>query len=97
LFGTTETTEGIALETKTPKKGSTSETATPTAVSAGEYFGEVKEELSKISWTPKEELVVYTKIIVIATFILGMSIYVVDLIIQAALNGLGHFIRLLTV
>lgn len=96
MHGTTGTTEGIALETKTLKKGSTSETAAPSAVSAGEYFGEVKGELSKITWTTKEELVVYTKIVVIATFVLGMSIYLVDLVIQATLNGLGHFIRLLT-
>jgi len=63
---------------------------------AGEFFGDVKGELFKISWTSKEELQVYTRIVVIATFVLGMCIYGMDLVIQNVLAGLGAFIRLIT-
>lgn len=59
-----------------------------------EYFGEVKQEFKAISWTPKEELATYTKVVVGATFIFGMFIYVVDLLIQGTLQGLSLFARL---
>lgn len=63
--------------------------------SPGAFLGEVKGELGRITWTSKEELQVYTKIVVIATFFLGMAIYASDLTIQSILKGLGvifHFI-----
>lgn len=53
------------------------------------FFGEVKEEFGKISWTDPQELRAYTKIVVSATFILGLGIYVIDLCIQSALGLLG--------
>lgn len=68
-----------------------------TEVSAGnvvDFVGDVKVELKKISWTSPEELRVYTKIVVAMTFILGLSIYVIDLLIQSVLIGLNHFFRL---
>lgn len=58
-----------------------------------EFIGDVKGELSKINWTSPEELKVYTKVVVAATFFLGMSLYIVDLLIQATLNGLDMLIR----
>lgn len=45
-----------------------------------------KEELKKVSWTTKEELKLFTKIVVAATFILGLSIYLVDLSIKGCLQ-----------
>lgn len=59
-----------------------------------DFFGDVKAELKKINWTSPEELKVYTKIVVGMTFILGMSIYLVDLTIQSFLLGLGYLFRL---
>lgn len=58
-----------------------------------DFVGDVKTELKKISWTTPEELQVYTKIVVAMTFFLGMSIYIIDLIIQSFLTGLNHLFQ----
>lgn len=68
----------------------------PNPLKAGEFIGEVKGELKRIHWTSKEELKVYTRIVVIATFMLGMSIYVVDLLLRSSLAGLSAIMRLIT-
>ena len=60
------------------------------------FFGEVKQEFKKISWTEKDELKVYTKVVVAFTFVFGMSVLFTDVIIQNALAGLNGFIRLIT-
>ena len=54
-----------------------------------ELLGEIKDELTKISWTSPEELKIYTQIVVGATFFFGIGIYMIDLFIQSILNGLG--------
>lgn len=51
-----------------------------------EFFTSLKAEIFKINWTTKEELIVYTRIIVISVFTFGMAIYATDLIIQSVLN-----------
>ncbi|MBB64028.1 MAG: preprotein translocase subunit SecE [Waddliaceae bacterium] len=56
-------------------------------------IGDVKSELQKISWTNKEELQAYTKMVVIATFLCAFGIYLVDLGIQGML-GLVNLIFL---
>lgn len=61
-----------------------------------DFFGDVKSELKKINWTSYDELRVYTKIVVVATFLFGMGIYVMDLLIQTSLSVLEYFIRLIS-
>jgi preprotein translocase subunit SecE len=61
-----------------------------------DFLGDVKSEFKKISWTSPEELKTYTKIVVVATFLLGMGIYIMDLAIQFALNALGFLVRLIS-
>jgi len=59
------------------------------------FFPSMKEEMKKVTWTTKEELLVCTKIVVGAIFALGLGIYGVDLLIQMVLHGiklLAHFI-----
>jgi preprotein translocase SecE subunit len=58
-------------------------------------FEEIKAEFFRISWTKKEERNIYTKVVVVATFILGMAIYASDLLIQSALWSLSTLFRLL--
>lgn len=70
--------------------------AAATSGSIVDFFGDVKAEFKKINWTSPEELKAYTKIVVGATFFLGMGIYCIDLFIQAFLNGLNVFIRWIT-
>lgn len=56
---------------------------------AREFFSDVRAEITKVSWTSKDELIFYTKVVVISTLVLGLSIYGLDLFIQAVLNTLN--------
>jgi preprotein translocase subunit SecE len=94
----------VAVEVKTMETKKT-QLATPANVNANQssivsgqwqgFLGDVKSEFKKITWTSPEELVSYTKIVVAATFLLGMGIYVMDLAIQLCLAGLGVVLRLI--
>ena len=83
-----------SIDTKKARK----ETATSTSVQTKQtshYIADVKAEFNKINWTSKEELQTYTKIVVGATFVCGMGVYVVDLIIRGGLSfleGIARFI-----
>ena len=59
------------------------------------YIRELKEELQKVTWTTKDELALCTKIVVGATFMLGLGIYIADLVIKGFLNGIGSFVHLI--
>jgi preprotein translocase subunit SecE len=50
---------------------------------------QLKEELKKITWTSKEELKFCTKVVIGATFVFGIGIYLVDLLIKGILMGLS--------
>lgn len=60
------------------------------------FFGEVKVELKKISWTSKEELQAYTKIVIAATFLFGLVIYFMDVLIQQCLSTINVVLRFIT-
>ena len=60
-----------------------------------DIVGEVKQEFLKITWTAADELKVYTKVVVGATFFCGMATYLVDLLIQGGLSALNAFFRVL--
>jgi preprotein translocase subunit SecE len=68
---------------------------TETKPSKTSYVRELKEELRKVTWTSKEELLVFTKIVVGATFALGIGIYGIDLLIKGVLNGFGALVHLI--
>lgn len=53
------------------------------------FVAEVKSEIGRVTWTSKEELLSYTKIVVLATLFFGMAIYFTDLFIQTVLNFLN--------
>ncbi len=53
------------------------------------FFREVQNELKKVTWTSKAELIMSTKAVMIATFLFGIAIYACDLAIHAVINGLG--------
>lgn len=61
-----------------------------------QFVTDVKDEIQKITWTNREELIIYTQIVVVATFLFGMAIYLWDLIIQAALAGLHGIVSLIS-
>ena len=58
------------------------------------YFREVRHELAKVAWTPRGELWLCAKIVVVATFIFGFAIYLVDLSIRALLESIGSLMRM---
>lgn len=59
------------------------------------FIGDVKSEIRRVTWTSPEELKSYTKIIVFATFLFGLGIYSVDLMIQRVLDGIGVLLQVL--
>lgn len=59
------------------------------------YFREVQNELKKVTWTSKVELIFCTKAVIFATFFFGFAIYGVDLLIHGALNGVMSFLRMI--
>ena len=50
------------------------------------YVQELKDELKKVSWTTRDELLFSTKTVVLATFVFGMGIYLIDFFIKGCLD-----------
>ncbi len=59
------------------------------------YFREVLNELKKVTWTSKAELILCTKSVIIAIFLFGLAIYLMDLVIRGGLNGVATFFRMI--
>jgi len=59
------------------------------------YFREVQNELKKVTWTSKEELLLCTKAVVLATLAFGLAIYLVDLAIRGSLEFAGVIFRMI--
>lgn len=57
------------------------------------YFREVLNELKRVSWTSKDELILCTKAVIIATFLFGFGIYIVDLGIRGVLELASVLVR----
>jgi len=59
------------------------------------YFREVQNELKKVTWTSKAELILCTKAVIIATFAFGFSIYFVDLAIRGLMDSASSVVRMI--
>ncbi|MEN9654896.1 MAG: preprotein translocase SecE [Chlamydiota bacterium] len=57
------------------------------------YFREVQNELKKVTWTSKGELIFSTKAVIIATLLFGFGIYFVDLAIRGGLALVGQLFQ----
>jgi preprotein translocase subunit SecE len=62
---------------------------------AESFLGDIKSEFKKITWTSKEELKDYTRIVIATTFVCGFGVYFVDLFIRGFLNALEAVVRLI--
>lgn len=62
---------------------------------SGSFLNDIREELTKVSWPAKDELMTCTKIVISATFIFGMGIYLADLTIKGVLDGISTVTRVL--
>ena len=60
------------------------------------FLAGIKEELKKVTWTTKDELRTSSKIVICATFLFGIGIYVSDLIMKGALDGIARLVRAIT-
>jgi preprotein translocase subunit SecE len=61
-----------------------------------QFVGDVKAEIRKITWTNRDELFFYTKIVVLSTLLFGLSIYGLDLLIQGTLSTLSFLMHLIS-
>jgi len=59
------------------------------------YLQSLKDELKRVTWTSRDELVTFTKIALGATFAFGLGIYGVDLLIKSCLTGFKGLIHLI--
>ncbi|MFI0435704.1 MAG: preprotein translocase subunit SecE [Parachlamydiaceae bacterium] len=59
------------------------------------FISDVKSEIQKITWTNRDELIFYTKLVVGSTFVCGMAIYLLDLVIQGSLSTLNFLLHLI--
>jgi preprotein translocase subunit SecE len=59
------------------------------------YFQQLKEEIKKVTWTTKEELQFFTRVVIGATFAFGIGIYLIDLLIKGVLMSLGSLFHLI--
>lgn len=50
------------------------------------FFNEVKAELSKVSWSTRQELIGATTVVIVATFVLAIFIGGVDLFLSKFLQ-----------
>jgi preprotein translocase subunit SecE len=59
------------------------------------YFREVQSELKKVTWTSKGELIFCTKTVIMATFLFGFAIYLIDLTIRGGLDLASSFVKMM--
>ena len=59
------------------------------------FFHDIKEEMKKVSWTSKDELKTCGKIVIGSIFVLGIGIYLVDLIIRFILDRIETLVCLI--
>jgi len=52
------------------------------------FFNEVITELKKVSWPSRKEVKDTTLVVIIAVIIFGVYLFLIDLILQAILNGI---------
>jgi preprotein translocase subunit SecE len=79
-----------SMEIKKPQQTTTEQVLSTKRLQ--DFVVDVKGEIQKITWTSRDELIFYTKLVVGATFVFGMAIYVLDLVIQLTLMGIHSLV-----
>ena len=57
------------------------------------YFRQVQQELTKVTWTSKNELLLCTKVVIASMFVFGLGIFATDMVIRNSLNLLNTLAR----
>ncbi|MCB1180426.1 MAG: preprotein translocase subunit SecE [Chlamydiia bacterium] len=81
-----------ALQKMDVKKNRTSSWDSKKLVS---FIGDVRRELRKIEWTTRDELKVFTKIVLVSIFLFGIFVYVIDVFMRTFLGGLEVFLKII--
>ncbi len=58
-------------------------------------FEDLKAEFFRVQWTEENNVLSMAKVVVVATFVCGMVLYLADLIVQRALTGMDSILRLI--
>ena len=58
-------------------------------------FEDLKSEFCKIQWIEDRHVLTCAKMVVLATFVCGMVLYIADLVVQRALTGVDSVLRLI--
>lgn len=56
----------------------------------------VRGEFKKIHWTSKADLIASTKLVLVATLVFGLMVYVADFIVRGGLEGLKAVFRMIS-
>lgn len=56
---------------------------------------DLKAEFVRIQWTENGKVMDYAKVVVLATFVCGMILYIADLVVQRSLLGISAILRLI--
>ena len=78
----------VNLRGSTQNEGADKDVHSKRKFSVFTFISEIKEEMKKVSWTTRRELVFSTKMVLLSMFVFGFSIYVVDLSIKGLLEML---------
>ena len=58
-------------------------------------FEDLKSEFFRIQWTEDGAVASIAKVVVLATFVCGMVLYIADLVVQRTLIGVDGVLRLI--
>ena len=58
----------------------------------GSYIHGVKEELKKVTWTSKDELKTFTKVVILSTLLFGFGIFCVDMVARHFLVAINNLV-----
>jgi len=78
------------------KKGQAQPAISPVSLKkAFRRFEDIKSEFSRIQWIEEGSALGYAKVVILATFMCGMLLYVADLFVQGLLTGVDGFLRMI--
>jgi preprotein translocase subunit SecE len=60
---------------------------------AVEFYGEVKNELRKVTWPGKNEVYGTTIVVIITVFFFGIYLFLVDVLLNSAVNSIFRFFQ----
>ena len=58
-------------------------------------FEDVKSEFLKVQWIEDGNVFDYAKVVILATFVCGMLLYIADLFVRGVLTGIDGILRMI--